>query len=138
MFTPQKEPGYFERVMLNIERSIDPRVLGIVATVFVCVGLGVALVVLQPPYLTDLYDPFLTPLKVIPEWYLLPAFGLVKAAPFKLLGLGFMALVVGGLFLLPFIPDFSKRLPGGRLLGRSLFVAAHIAVATLGVVTLLE
>ena len=35
-------------------------------------------------------DPFATPLEILPEWFLLPAFEILRAVPNKLLGIGAM------------------------------------------------
>lgn len=96
------------------------------STVLFSIAVAVALVVLNPPRLIDSFDVFSTPLHVIPEWYLLPAFGIVLAAPSKLLGLATMAGVLGFLFALPFLPNL------GKWVARSAFVALHLGVVAIG------
>ena len=57
------------------ERTPAPAILFIVAP-----GFGQAMEVGEPA------DPFATPLEILPEWFLLPAFEILRAVPNKLLG----------------------------------------------------
>ncbi len=116
--------------------ELSPVVYGVAATVFLCVALAVGLVVLEPPRLSDAFDVFNTPLHVIPEWYMLPAFGVVLAAPTKLVGLGLMSGVLLILFSLPLLPKLEKFVPGGLWIFRALFVFLHVGVAVLGLVSM--
>jgi len=100
------------------------------STVLFSIALATAFVVLNPPRLIDGFDVFSTPLHVIPEWYLLPAFAIVLAAPSKLLGLGAMTGVLGFLFALPFLPTVSKWV------ARSAFVVLHVGVVAIGLMAM--
>lgn len=112
----------------------DPTLFNVGVVIFACIGLAVVLTVLEPPRLIDHFDVFATP-QVLPEWYLLPAFAIIKSLPSKLIGLVLLGGLVGSLFLVPFLPDLSKRLPGGRLLVQVSFIGIHVAVAILGFLT---
>jgi quinol-cytochrome oxidoreductase complex cytochrome b subunit len=102
------------------------------AASFAAIALAVSLVVLFPPHLGEAFDVFATPVHIVPEWYLLPAFGVVLAAPTKLLGLGVMAGVLLILFALPVLPKLEKYVPKGPLVFRTLFVLLHLGVAAVG------
>jgi len=117
---------------LPVLPSLAPQVFGIGATILFCIALTAALVVLEPPRLVDAFDPFTTPLHVIPEWYLLPAFGIVLAAPTKLVGIGALTGLLVVLFGLPVLPKVEKLLPGSYWALRGLFILIHIGVAVVG------
>ncbi|BAC89810.1 cytochrome b6-f complex subunit 4 [Gloeobacter violaceus] len=134
MYT-QQEKQNSSKTLPAVGRSLDTRVFDIALVVIASIGVALVLTVLEPPRLIEAYDVFATP-EVLPEWYMLPAFFIIKALPAKILGLAAMAGVVAGLFLLPLLPDLGKRLPGGRFLGRAAFVAIHLGVAVLGFLTL--
>jgi cytochrome b6-f complex subunit 4 len=101
-------------------------------TVLFCIVLAAALTVLYPPTLGDIFNVFATPVKVLPEWYMLPAFGVVLASPAKIIGLTLMAGVPLFLFALPFLPKLENSIPLGTWIFRGLFVALHVGVAALG------
>jgi cytochrome b6-f complex subunit 4 len=101
-------------------------------TVLFCVVLAATLTVLYPPALGDIFNVFATPVKVLPEWYMLPAFGVVLASPAKIIGLALMAGVPLLLFALPFLPKLENSIPLGTWIFRGLFVALHVGVAALG------
>ncbi len=106
--------------------------LPVVGVVLLSIALVVGITVLEPPRLIDAYDIFSTPLHVIPEWFMLPAFGIVLAAPAKILGLGAMSGVLLILFMLPVLPKFEKLVPQSYWVFRGLFVLLHVGVAALG------
>jgi cytochrome b6-f complex subunit 4 len=101
-------------------------------TVLFCIVLAAALTVLYPPTLGDIFNVFATPVKVLPEWYMLPAFGVVLASPAKIIGLTLMAGIPLLLFALPFLPKLENSIPLGTWIFRGLFVALHVGVAALG------
>lgn len=81
-------------------------------------GLGVYLipftimVFFAPDYLghADNYvpaDPLVTPAHIVPEWYFLPFYAILRAIPDKLLGVIAMVLAIAVLFVLPWL-DRSK------------------------------
>jgi quinol-cytochrome oxidoreductase complex cytochrome b subunit len=104
----------------------------VACTVLFCVLLAGALTVFYPPTLGDVFNVFATPVKVLPEWYMLPAFGVVLAAPVKIIGLALMSGVLLLLFALPFLPKLENSIPFGTWIFRALFVALHVGVAALG------
>lgn len=132
MFTQQEKQNSSEALVST--RRLDASYFDVAVAAFTALGVALVLAVLEPPRLTDAFDVFATP-QVLPEWYLLPAFFIIKSLPSKLIGLMLMGGIVGSLFLLPFMPD-GKRLPGGRFLGRAAFVAIHVGVITLGFLSL--
>lgn len=101
-------------------------------TVLFCIVLAAALTVFYPPTLGEIFNVFATPVKVLPEWYMLPAFGVVLASPAKIVGLALMAGVPLFLFALPFLPKLENSIPLGTWIFRALFVALHVGVAALG------
>nr|ALP13679.1 cytochrome b6f subunit D [Karenia brevis] len=52
---------------------------------------SLGLAVLSPPAIDAQSDPFSTPLEILPEWYFLPSFNLLRLLPNKLLGVAAMA-----------------------------------------------
>lgn len=104
----------------------------VACTVFFCIAVATALTVFYPPTLGDVFNVFATPVKVLPEWYMLPAFGVVLAAPAKIIGLALMSGVLLLLFVLPFLPKLENSIPFGTWIFRALFVVLHVGVAALG------
>ncbi|YAI82515.1 MAG: cytochrome b6-f complex subunit IV [cyanobacterium endosymbiont of Rhopalodia sterrenbergii] len=72
------------------------------------IGLIVALAVLDPSLVGEPADPFATPLEILPEWYLYPAFQILRILPNKLLGIACQAAFPLGLMLVPFIENVNK------------------------------
>ncbi len=97
-----------------------------------CIALTLVLTILQPPRLVDMFDVFATP-EVLPEWYMLPAFAIIKAMPTKLIGLMVMSTIPASLFALPLLPNLDKYLPGGGVTARVIFTAIHLGVLALGI-----
>ncbi|OXE35889.1 MAG: cytochrome b [Phenylobacterium zucineum] len=52
-------------------------------------------------------NPLVTPAHIVPEWYLLPFYAILRAVPDKLMGVIFMGAAIAMLFLLPWL-DTSK------------------------------
>ncbi len=52
-------------------------------------------------------NPLVTPAHIVPEWYLLPFYAILRAVPDKLMGVVFMGGAIAMLFLLPWL-DTSK------------------------------
>ena len=80
------------------------------------IGLCIALAVLNPVAMPDLADPFATPEHLLPEWYLLPVYQLVRLIPYKIVGIVTMVSFATGLLLLPIIENlvrFDPRLRRG-------------------------
>ena len=69
----------------------------ILAIVFLGLGLAIGL----PVEVGEPADPFATPLEILPEWFLLPAFEILSAVPNKLLGISGMVAIPVGLSLVP-------------------------------------
>jgi cytochrome b6-f complex subunit 4 len=53
-------------------------------------------------------NPFATPLEILPEWFLYPAFQILRIVPNKLLGVLLQSLIPVGLILIPFIENVNK------------------------------
>jgi ubiquinol-cytochrome c reductase cytochrome b subunit len=63
-----------------------------------------------PNYLGDsdnyiMANPLVTPASIIPEWYFLPYYAILRSIPDKLGGVIFMVLSIAILFILPFLPN---------------------------------
>ena len=69
----------------------------------ILIGLGV----LEPYAVGEPADPFATPL-ILPEWYLFPAFNILRILPNKLLGIAAMAAVPLGLATVPFFENVKN------------------------------
>ena len=54
-------------------------------------------------------DPFVTPEHIIPEWYFLPFYAILRAIPFKLLGVLAMLGSILILFVLPWLDTCKVR-----------------------------
>jgi cytochrome b6-f complex subunit 4 len=72
-------------------------------TIAMCIGLAV----LSPVSVGTPADPFATPEHLLPEWYLLPVYQLVRLVPYKIVGIITMAAFATGLLLLPLIENLA-------------------------------
>lgn len=72
-------------------------------TIALCIGLAI----LNPVAVGDPADPFATPDHLLPEWYLLPVYQLVRLIPYKIVGIITMFAFATGLLLLPLIENLS-------------------------------
>jgi ubiquinol-cytochrome c reductase cytochrome b subunit len=50
-------------------------------------------------------NPLVTPASIVPEWYFLPYYAILRSIPDKLGGVIFMVLSIAILFILPFLPN---------------------------------
>jgi len=50
-------------------------------------------------------NPLVTPLHIVPEWYFLPFYTILRVAPGKISGIILMGSAIIVLFFLPFIKD---------------------------------
>ena len=97
----------------------------------VYLGLGEAISL--PIEVGEPADPFATPLEILPEWFLLPAFEILRAVPNKLLGIIGMALIPVGLATVPWLESSNPFAnPMRRPVGSWLFFAGLVAAVTLG------
>lgn len=76
----------------------------IMGTVALCIGLAV----LDPAMVGEPANPFATPLEILPEWYLYPAFQILRIVPNKLLGVLLQLSIPVGMMLIPFIENVNK------------------------------
>jgi cytochrome b6-f complex subunit 4 len=98
-------------------------------TIALCVGLAV----LDPVVMADPADPFATPEHLLPEWYLLPVYQLVRLIPYKIVGIVTMVVFATGLLLLPLIENlewFDPRLR--RMVSIAIFSVSTIVTLWLG------
>ena len=94
----------------------------------------------QPNYLghPDNYNPanpLMTPAHIVPEWYLLPFYAILRAIPDKLLGVIMMFGSIAVLFLLPWLDTSRVRSANYRPLYKQFFwilVAVSIGLGYLG------
>ena len=106
--------------------------------VFPAIGLGtfalcIGLAVLNPVAISPPANPFATPDHLLPEWYLLPVYQLVRLIPYKIVGIITMVGFATGLLLLPLIENldwFDLRLR--RLVSTSIFAISTIVTLWLG------
>jgi len=94
----------------------------------------VGLAVLDPAMVGEPSDPFATPLEILPEWYLYPAFQILRVVPNKLLGILLQTAIPAGLMLVPFIESVNKfQNPFRRPLATSVFLFGTLVTLWLGI-----
>jgi cytochrome b6-f complex subunit 4 len=98
-------------------------------TIALCVGLAV----LDPVVMADPADPFATPEHLLPEWYLLPVYQLVRLIPYKIVGIVTMVAFATGLLLLPLIENIEWFDPRWRrMVSIAIFSVSTIVTLWLG------
>jgi len=98
------------------------------------IALITGLAVLDPAMVGEPADPFATPLEILPEWYLYPAFQILRIMPNKLLGVVLTAAIPLGLILVPFIENINKfQNPFRRPLATSVFLFGTLFTIYLGI-----
>jgi ubiquinol-cytochrome c reductase cytochrome b/c1 subunit len=108
-------------------------------------GMGVfliffaAFVFFAPNYLghPDNYipaNPLVTPAHIVPEWYFLPFYAILRAVPDKLGGVVLMFAAIAVLFVLPWLDTSKVRSTKFRPLYRYFFVALAVTCVVLGYV----
>lgn len=97
-------------------------------TIAICIGLAV----LSPVSVGNPADPFATPEHLLPEWYLLPVYQLVRLVPYKVVGIITMAAFATGLLLLPLIENLGFDVRWRRSLSIAIFSFSTIVTLWLG------
>ena len=106
--------------------------------VFPAIGLGtfalcIGLAVLNPVTISAPANPFATPDHLLPEWYLLPVYQLVRLIPYKIVGIITMVGFATGLLLLPLIENLDWLNPRLRqMISISIFAISTIVTLWLG------
>ena len=77
-------------------------------------------------------DPLVTPSHIVPEWYLLPFYAILRAVPSKLMGVLLMFGSIGVLFILPWLDTSKVRSMRYRPLARWFFLFFIVACLGLG------
>jgi quinol-cytochrome oxidoreductase complex cytochrome b subunit len=77
-------------------------------------------------------DPLVTPALIVPEWYLLPFYAILRAVPDKLGGVILMFGAIAVLFVLPWLDTSKVRSMRYRPMGRWFFLGFVIACLGLG------
>jgi ubiquinol-cytochrome c reductase cytochrome b subunit len=77
-------------------------------------------------------NPLVTPAHIVPEWYLLPYYAMLRAVPNKLLGVITMFAAIGVLFILPWIDTSKVRSMRYRPKARSFFFIFVVTCLVLG------
>jgi len=96
-------------------------------------GLIAGLSILDPAMIGEPADPFATPLEILPEWYIYPAFQMLRILPNKLLGIASMAAIPLGLMLVPFIESVNKfQNPFRRPIAMTVFLFGTVFALWLG------
>jgi cytochrome b6-f complex subunit 4 len=102
----------------------------IMGTMALCIGLAV----LDPALIGEPANPFATPLEILPEWYLYPAFQILRVVPNKLLGIALHTAIPLGLMLIPFIENVNKfQNPFRRPVATSVFLFGTLFTLYLGI-----
>ena len=101
-------------------------------------GLATTLAGIFPTEIGEQADPFSTPLEILPEWFLLPTFQILRAIPNKVIGIGGMAAVPALLITVPFVETISSfSNPYRRPISTTVFIAGTIIATKLGCDSLL-
>ncbi len=79
-------------------------------------------------------NPLVTPAHIVPEWYLLPYYAILRSVPDKLGGVVVMFAAIAVLFLLPWLDTSRVRSARYRPIYRIFFWILLVAVILLGVV----
>ena len=77
-------------------------------------------------------DPLKTPAHIVPEWYLLPFYAILRAVPDKLMGVLLMFGSIGVLFILPWLDTSKVRSLRYRPVMRQLFIIFVLNALVLG------
>ena len=77
-------------------------------------------------------NPLVTPAHIVPEWYLLPFYAILRAIPDKLIGVLALAGAIGMLFVLPWIDRHPVRSMRYRPTARLYFFIWIVSVIVLG------
>ncbi len=102
--------------------------------IFGTIACVVALAVLDPAIVGEPANPFATPLEILPEWYLYPAFQILRIVPNKLLGIALQTAIPLGLMLIPFIEGVNKfQNPFRRPIATTAFLVGTLATLWLGI-----
>ncbi len=103
----------------------------VIAGTIACI---VALAVLDPAMVGEPSNPFATPLEILPEWYLYPAFQILRIVPNKLLGILLQTSIPLGLMLVPFIEGVNKfQNPFRRPIATTVFLFGTVVTLWLGI-----
>jgi cytochrome b6-f complex subunit 4 len=103
----------------------------VIAGTIACV---VGLAVLDPAMIGEPANPFATPLEILPEWYLYPAFQILRVVPNKLLGILLQTSIPLGLMLVPFIEGVNKfQNPFRRPIAMIVFLFGTFTALWLGI-----
>lgn len=98
------------------------------------IGCIVALAVLDPALVGEPANPFATPLEILPEWYLYPAFQILRIVPNKLLGIALQTAIPLGLILIPFIENINRfQNPFRRPVATTVFLLGTAVTLWLGI-----
>ncbi|MGK7907726.1 MAG: cytochrome b6-f complex subunit IV [Synechococcus sp.] len=98
------------------------------------IAMVVAFAVMEPAGVGEAADPFATPLEILPEWYLYPAFQLLRIAPNKLLGIALMSAIPAGLLFVPFIENVNKfQNPLRRPVATAVFLFGTVFALYMGI-----
>ncbi|MHB8528531.1 MAG: cytochrome b [Caulobacteraceae bacterium] len=84
---------------------------------------------------TDNYtpaNPLVTPVHIVPEWYLLPFYAILRAIPDKLMGVLALGGAIGMLFILPWLDSSKVRSMRYRPTARIFFFVWIVSVLALG------
>lgn len=68
-------------------------------------------------------NPFVTPVHIVPEWYFLPAYAILRSVPNKLGGVFLLLMFIGVLILYPFLSNFRFKTNKFILTSKILFWA---------------
>jgi ubiquinol-cytochrome c reductase cytochrome b/c1 subunit len=79
-------------------------------------------------------NPLATPADIVPEWYFLPFYAILRSVSNKLLGVSMMFGAIAVLFILPWLDTSPVRSAKFRPIYRKLMVLLVLALVTLGVV----
>ncbi|HHD11097.1 MAG TPA: cytochrome b, partial [Deltaproteobacteria bacterium] len=107
--------------------------------IFLCLTIFFYFVFFQPsfflePINNEPANPLRTPVHIVPEWYFLPFYAILRSVPHKLLGVVLMWLSMSILFFMPYLDRSPERSARKRPLKRWLTWAFFLNFILLGYV----
>ena len=72
------------------------------------ISCSLGLSILEPTMVGEKPDPFVTPIEILPEWYLFPTFNLIRVIPDKAIGILSLLVVPISLTVVPFFENINR------------------------------
>ena len=101
--------------------------------IFALISILVGITVLEPYSVAAPANIFATPLEILPEWYFLPTFNILRVLPDKFIGVISCLFILGLLLILTFIDNLNVyQNPFRRFISTTLFLTSIFISIWLG------